>query len=409
MVLLDLLHRSGHQLEIAHVNYGLRGDASRQDESFVMAKSEELHLVCHIRRMEAGQVPSSGIQAWARSTRYKWFDTLCADRELDYILTAHHLDDSLETILFNLVRGSGLKGLSGIRMAAGKVRRPLISFHREGLFQYAMGRQLKWREDISNYSLKYSRNKIRQLVIPELQSIKGGLEGFKTSQEVLQSTQGYLEGKLQEDMQNLIYEEEDVQIIDIYKLSRRAEPAFILFNIISKYGFGFSQIKDILATSSEGTRFLTESHEATFRMQRLYVRKKLEDIKSGHILIPDHLKRKISLPNGVLSVESKERMSVVMAKNEICLDPNRVVFPLKLRKWAAGDRFQPFGMQGKSKKVQDLFTDLKLTEFAKRDSWILEDAEGSILWVMPWRASEKCRLIETNKLAMTIEWIPDRR
>jgi tRNA(Ile)-lysidine synthase len=407
MVLFHLLLQSGYEFEVAHFNYQLRGDASKEDEQLVKSYCQKHKIRFHLKKAGPDHHPVSGIQAWARTLRYSWFKQLLLTQRLDFILTAHHQDDSMESFLINLLRGSGTKGLGGIHPIVNIIRRPLLFTDRSSLYRYALENKVSWRDDVSNEQLKYNRNKIRHLILPELKAIRGNLSGLKNSMEILTETEEYLQQKLAKDLLRISKVNKNRCTVDLALLKRQDKPSFLLFQLLDKYNMGRSQVQSMLSMPRNGSCFYSNTHEATIRDDQLFIRPILLEDQASILVDLNQLPADVHLNNGRFRFETRNDVQISDDQGTISVDLAKIMGPLSIRKWKNGDIFKPIGMGGKRKKVKHLFQDHKLNKFQKEESWIIEDAQHEIIWVAPYRSSETSKISKQTTNLLVIQWIED--
>ncbi len=398
MVMLELFHHSNYEIAVAHCNFGLRGEASDKDEAFVEQWTQERGIDCYVKQIVLN---GKSIQVEAREERYKWFRELCTEKGFLKIATAHHLNDSLETTLLNLVRGTGIKGLSGIPVINEQIIRPLLFASRDEIHSYAMNKGLKWREDASNMKTDYDRNKIRLEVIPKLKEVNASLEyTFKNSDERLNLLSDLLQKQVAEVIQEYFDELEGQLGL---KWIQEETDLLILYEILSVYGFNYVTVKEIWgARGSSGKVFEAKDWKVLMDRDSLFIqRNEQEEFKE--VLIQDE---------AVYQVAEKE-LGVTILDNvvfeefisddahEAILDYDKLEFPLKVRKWRQGDTFQPMGMKG-TKKVSDLLIDEKVPIAKKEKVWILE-SNDEIAWVVGYRISEKFKVSGSSKKVVCLK------
>lgn len=384
MVLVHLFQHFQFAFGLLHCNFKLRGEESDADMRFIHDYAEENNLQLKIGFFETAQIAKESkisIQVAARELRYQWFYEQMKENHVDFVATAHHLDDNLETFLINLSRGTGLDGLTGIPTINDKVFRPLLPFSREEIKNYAQENNLKWREDSSNSSDKYLRNKIRHHLVPVLKdSNVDFLDAFQKTQTYLKEAQA-----LVQDAAELIYQEVAEELengtinFDIKRLKNRSNYRAYLYQWLHK--FGFSAWNDVynLVNAQSGKQVFSESHILLKDRDFLLLSKKEE--QQAETIEIHSLDDKLNFP---LKFDLCNLSDISnQTKNVIFVDENKIQFPLTIRKWKEGDYFYPSGMQGK-KKVSKYFKDEKFTLFQKQDTWILE-SNKQIVWIIGYR------------------------
>lgn len=402
IVLVDLCHKAKLNFAIAHCNFNLRGEESDGDEEFVSRLAEDLEVEVFIENFDTQKYASEhslSIQMAARDLRYDWFDELCSAFKFDYILTAHHANDNLETFLINLLRGTGLEGLSGIKMAMNKVIRPMLDFPRQEIEAYAREHELAWREDSSNASTKYLRNKIRHEVVPLLEEINPQfLRSFS-------QTQAYLKENLDlvEDYISLIYPEAVKKSkygyeLNIAFLKKIPNTRAVLYQLLKS--FGFTEWNDVcnLLDAQPGKKVFSDTHRLVKDRETLIL---TELVKSGDEKV-FRIKEDedfVMLPMATFSLSEVKEVSQT-SKNSIYVAAEKLKFPLIIRKWREGDYFHPFGMKGR-KKLSDFFKDKKLSLPEKENVWLLCSGD-EIVWVINHRADNRFAITSADQKIIKI-------
>nr|WP_315246370.1 tRNA lysidine(34) synthetase TilS [uncultured Flavobacterium sp.] len=403
MVLLHLFQQLEYEIAVLHCNFQLRGLESFGDQDFIRNYCEENNISIFTTQFDTEAFAKDyklSTQIAARELRYNWFYELLEIHNFDYILTAHHADDNLETFIINLSRGTGLDGLVGIPEQNDKIIRPLLPFSREEILNYAKENTIKWREDSSNASNKYLRNKIRHDLVPVLKEINPNfLKAFQKTQSYLQES-----NEMAEDASIMIYQqvakEEGEEIhFDLKKLKKLPNYKSYLYQWLNEFGFlAWNDIYDLVDGQSGKQVFSTE-----FRL--LKNRETL--ILSPIAEIPE--KEEFEINESDQEVNFPLKLSLCNVSH-ITIDSNKVIFvdaeklrfPLILRKWEEGDSFQPFGMNGKKKKISKLFKDEKLSLIQKENSWLL-CSDDQIVWVVGIRQDERFKIENTTNNILKIE------
>ena len=397
MVMADLFLKNKADFAIAHCNFQLRANESNGDEIFLKNHSEANQIPFFSIKFDTKAFAKDfrlSTQMAARELRYKWFDELLQKEPYDYVLTAHHADDNLETFLINLSRGTGIEGLTGIPKQTDQIVRPLLDFSRAEIERYASENQLQWREDSSNASDKYLRNKIRHSIVPVLKEINPELlSSFQKTQHYLQQTQTMAEDASVLVFQQVAQKADDEIHFNIQKLQQLPNYKSYLYQWLR--GYGFTAWNDIyeLTQSQTGKQIFSPQ----FRL-----------LKNRHFLILSPLTETTASQNFFIARDQKEvnfpinlSISAVnaisnAANNTIFVDAEKLVFPLELRKWNEGDVFVPFGMNGRSKKVSKFFKDEKISVIEKEKTWLLCSAD-QIIWIAGIRADERFKVTNTTK------------
>ncbi|WP_108868466.1 tRNA lysidine(34) synthetase TilS [Aquimarina aquimarini] len=403
VVLTKLCHLLKLQFSLAHCNFGLRGEESDADEQFVIHLANEFKSPVYRTRFDTekyAQKHQQSIQMAARELRYSWFKELAKTHQYDYIFTAHHADDNLETFLINLSRGTGIEGLMGIPEVNDTFIRPLLPFTRDALLEFAKKNKLQWREDSSNKSTKYLRNKLRIDVIPDLKSITPQfLQNFNTtlsylkqSNEFIKSQTSYLKKELFETVDN-----ETIQV-SINRLNTYENPKASLYFLLKEYNFtAWNDIEHIL-TAQSGKQIFSGTHRLVKNREYLLISPVTEGITDRTYNIRED-ERMLMIPSGTLKFKEVEGILDIDLKT-IYVDKEKLKYPLNVRKWKEGDYFYPLGMRGK-KKLSKFFKDEKLSLLAKERIWLLCSGDD-IVWIINYRADNRFKIIPQTKQVLKI-------
>jgi len=400
VVMMHLFHSLGLPAAIAHCNFGLRGEESDGDEAFVRELAGKYNFPFFVTYPDVksfARDASVSTQMAARELRYEWFEKVRRESDYQWIATAHHANDSLETVLLNLARGTGLAGLTGIAPVNGHLIRPLLYSNRAEVSRYAAENDIHWREDRTNETDDYYRNKIRHHVTPVLAELNPSLETtFNTSSERLRAANALLEAYLQKWKAEIMRRDAETVRIPIAAILNETEPAYRLWVVLRDFGFQYSQVRAVLhaLTGISGKQFFSSTH--VLLVDRDYF------ILKTHSETSDHNELTIERPDIILDWQgAKITLRIVPAGSEIrfdhttiAVDPNLLTFPLTLRTWRRGDTFQPFGMGGKHKKVSDVLIDKKISRFEKERTAVLVNGDGEIIWVVGVRADERFRVTD---------------
>jgi tRNA(Ile)-lysidine synthase len=393
MALTDLCLKSGLNIALAHCNFKLRGAESDGDEKFIMDFAKENNLevfVTHFDTETHAQTNKQSIQMAARQLRYDWFETLKNEYGFEYILTAHHADDNLETLLINLSRGTGLDGLTGIPEVNGATARPMLGFSRNDIHNYALQEQIQWREDSSNKSIKYLRNNIRHTIIPVLKSLNPSfIENFQTTQSHLKDTQLVLEDYMLEVEDRVIESiDEDKIVYNANKIQSLNNPKAYLYQLLKSYNFtDWTQIVTLLEAQS-GKQITSSTHRLLKNRSQLILSKLSNSTaKAVNILIGES-QTVVSIPCQPFNL-SLEITSFIgpISEDVLYLDFKSLSFPLKLSNWSEGDYFHPSGMKGK-KKLSKYFKDEKLSLIEKENTLVMYSGDA-VVWIVNRRADQR--------------------
>jgi tRNA(Ile)-lysidine synthase len=406
VVLSDLLYKAGYNIELAHCNFQLRGQEAKDDtifcENFAKSINAKLHVIYFDTKTYATEYKLS-IQMAARELRYNWFKTLKTEHSFDFILTAHHANDNVETVFVNLIRGTGVKGLQGIPEKQNDIIRPLLFATKEDIKEYALKNKLLFREDSSNQEIKYKRNFIRHQIIPELKKLNPALEEtFSTSIQFFKQSADIVAEFAQLKFKSICKEENSQLFIDIILLLQEAQKETLLFEWLYRKNFKTSQIQqlvEVLMTNKQvGKQFSSATHQLVVDRKYIIVQA-LEKEPSEKVFVIKSMSDTVHLPINLHFEESTNR-EFSKDKNEISIAYSNNLFPLTLRKWKQGDKFKPLGLNG-FKKLSDFFKDQKLSLFEKEDTWILENKEH-IVWIVGHRVDDRCKITEETEKILRI-------
>jgi len=402
MVMIHLFNELKYSIALAHCNFQLRGLESFGDQNFVQEYAEANEIPLFLTQFDTEAFAKDyklSTQIAARELRYNWFYELLETEQYDYILTAHHADDNIETFLINLSRGTGLEGLVGIPAQNDKVVRPLLSFSREEILAYAKENNIQWREDSSNASDKYLRNKIRHHLVPLLKELNPQfMESFQKTQSYLSRSQ-----KLVEDAAIMVYqqvarEEEETIVFDLNQLLRLPNYQSYLYQWLRE--FGFTAWEDVygLVESQSGKQVFSPNYRLLKDREVLILSPIVQEEANDEYFIEKNVKE-VNIP---LNLTFCKADAVLDASNSsIFVDEDKLVYPLILKRWQEGDFFQPFGMNGKTKKLSKLFKDEKLSLLEKENCWVLW-SENQIVWVVGIRQDERFRINDSTKNILKI-------
>lgn len=401
VVLAHLCKQAELNFSLAHCNFRLRGAESNADEDFVQNLAKKLEVPLYIEYFDTEDYAKENklsIQMAARKLRYDWFEKLTADLGFTYLLTAHHANDSLETFLINTTRGTGLEGLIGIPEKNKNILRPLLSFTRKQILAYAEANALSWREDSSNLSEKYLRNKIRHKVIPVLAHENPQLmDNFLKTQAHLQDALDLLEEYSQQLHREIITERGEELYLDIQKISEKNKPGAVLYQLLKDYGFRDWEKVESLLTAQSGKVIFSSTHRLIKNRNELIL-DRLSSEKFPELKISAETRQKL-FPGWKLVFE-KTNTYKKSGRNEIFVDYDKMKFPLLLRKGKPGDWFYPFGMKGR-KKLSKFLKDEKFSLPEKEKIWVLLSG-NKIVWIVGIRPDERFKVTSGSKNILKI-------
>lgn len=397
MVLVYLCQKLDLNFSLAHCNYKLREIESNYDEDFIKsyAKTNSIELfTTSFDTNSYASLTKQSIQMAARKLRYEWFELLQEQHGFDFVLTAHHADDNLETFLINLSRGAGLEGLTGIPAINGSIIRPLLEFTRTEILDFATAKNLKWREDSSNKKVLYLRNNIRHSIIPLLKNINPSfMDSFNKSQKYLIESQSVLKDYILEIEDRVIASVAEDQIsYDINKILTLNNPKAYMYLLLKPYGFtDWNEIISLLQAQT-GKQIYSPSHRLIKNRNNLILCKINTQLEVNiSIQNSDSL---IKIPSYGINLHMDiTNFLPVKSPESVILDVKTLNFPLTVRNWNEGDYFYPIGMKGK-KKLSKFFKDNKLSIVDKENTLIL-CSNDQVVWVLGMRADN--RFMSTEK------------
>lgn len=391
VVLAHLCHQLGINFILAHCNFKLRGIESDEDEKFVseLANTFEKDVVTTSFDTETfAKEHKLSIQVAARNLRYEWFQKLLEETGTAYVLTAHNTNDNLETFIINLTRGSGLEGFTGIPVINDRTVRPLLAFSRDQIMMYAIKNGIIWREDKSNASVKYVRNKVRHQIIPVLQEINPNvLNSFKNTLEHLQESQDIIDSEVAKISKKVIENSTDsILKFNISELKKLSNVKAYLYQILK--GYAFTEWNDIvrLLSGQSGKQVFSKNYRLLKDRGYLLltaINKNTQENRVFHIY--EHTE---SMDTPISLHLSQTSDSSIQDANSILVDKDLLNFPLNVRKWGYGDYICPIGMKG-TKKLSQFFKDRKLSLIDKENVWLLTNANDDIIWIIGMRQDRR--------------------
>ena len=414
VVLTHLCHDLKLDFSLAHCNFNLRGEESDADEQFVMDLADSLNREVFVESFDKedyARLNKLSTQMAARKLRYDWFEELAGQLEFDFVLTAHHADDNLETVLINLSRGTGLDGLTGIPEQNGNIVRPLLPFSRDDIEAYAKLKNWKWREDSSNTSDTYLRNALRHHVVPKLKELNPQmLQNFGKTVSHLRDVKDILQDRIDDVASRIITIKDNGEIhLSIEELKELPNPKVYLYQLLKDYGFTeWNDVSELLNAQS-GKQIKSSSYRLVKSREVLILNKIIETQK--HEITIDTHQEKVKTPNGVILFFDEAdalfgtRTDIKDANEKfaktIFVDKDLLNFPLSVRGWCEGDYFYPFGMKGK-KKLSKYFKDEKLSLPEKERIQILSSG-NDIIWVIGRRADDRFKVTNNTEHILKIK------
>ncbi len=411
VVMANLFWETGFFIGIAHCNFQLRGTAADEDAAFVEALASSFDAPFYTTRFETTTVAAElgiSIQMAARKLRYEWLEAQRLAGNYSVVATAHHLDDSIETLLYNFTKGCGLHGLHGVPVRQGAIIRPLLFAHKEEVLHFAETREIAFRQDQSNLEDKYARNYIRHQVIPALKAVNpafmrtaaANIRRLQEAEHLMNRSVAQLKSALTTETA------EGILKIDLLRLRREQAAQTLLHEWLAPYGFHASALARLLNDKARtGAILYTPSHRLLLNRDVLVLEPLPEKrTETEFQIFPDTTE--VALPDGILELgKALPPDSFGEDHNTAYLALSASDYPLRLRHWQNGDFFLPLGMNGKSQKIQDFFSNRKLSRFEKSKTWLLETADGRICWIVGLRADERFRIRQKKALCTQITWL----
>lgn len=410
VVLCELCKQAGYDFVIAHCNFQLRGAESERDEQFVQQLGEKYAAEVKVKKFDTEQYAAASklsIQEAARALRYEWFEELVVSLESKQkvrvlLLTAHHADDNVETLLMNFFRGTGLHGLTGIPESVNYIRRPLLPFSKEELLAFAKEEELDYVEDSSNQSSKYTRNFFRNELIPAISKVypqvkdnlQDNIDRFKQIEKLYQLSVGVIKKKLLKEKGAEVY----IPVKQLMGYHNRA----LIYEIIKEYGFQEKQVEELVKLADSYSGKYIESPVSQYRIikhRHWFIISPVQSVASTAIVIEEKDKQVI-FEQGILQVETTSDIKPETSNFIASIDFNKITFPLLLRKWKTGDYFYPLGMS-KKKKISRFFIDQKLSKTEKENAWVIE-SDKRIIWVVGHRIDERVKIVPSTKKSLKL-------
>ncbi|WP_291528329.1 tRNA lysidine(34) synthetase TilS [Bacteroides sp. UBA939] len=403
VALLCLLLDMGYNCEAVHCNFHLRGDESDRDEMFVRELCFQREIPLHVRHFQTTEEAAKqhiSIEMAARELRYAWFEEIRQEQHADVIAVAHHKDDSAETFLLNLIRGTGINGLLGIRPKNGYIVRPLLCLDRKDIMEYLQETGQTYVTDSTNLHDEYTRNKIRLNLLPLMQEINPSVK------KSILRTAGYLNDAALVYKSNITEGKQKVQTeqgILINAILQEPAPETLLFEILHPLGFNSAQIKDIFASlnGQSGKIFLSKEWRIIKDRELLLIEPANTVDTPNVALLPENNNPPFRLT--MEELEITEDFIIPRDRDTGCFDADKLKHPLSLRCWQQGDSFIPFGMTGR-KKVSDYLTDRKFSISRKEQQWVL-CSDHQIIWLIGERTDNRFRVDEKTRRILIVKRI----
>ncbi|MBT4881433.1 MAG: tRNA lysidine(34) synthetase TilS [Flavobacteriales bacterium] len=394
--LMHILLALGYRFDLAHCNFNLRGKESDEDEVFVQELAKKHQLKLHVKQFDTeGYAAENKIstQMAARDLRYAWFNHLLLTKNAKYIAIAHHENDDIETFFINLIRGSGLKGLLGISEKTNSIVRPLMAITRDEIESYLDENKLRYRDDSSNSSVKYLRNKIRHELMPLLAEMNPSIQQtISEKMRILEGVSQVYSCKIEEVRKDLMQEKNGIVQFETSDLLALKPLHNYLYELLSPYGFVTIDAIAKALKGQSGKQFFSNTHQLLVDREFIFISEL--DVKKNESITIEEMTKEIKHPIQ-LNFSKTDNLEWIKNKNIAQLDYDKLQFPLTLRKWKKGDKFMPLGMQT-FKKLSDFFIDNKFSILDKNKQWLL-CSNNDIVWVVGHRIDERYKLQSKTK------------
>jgi len=407
MVMSHLFFQMNINLGIIHCNFSLRANESDKDEKMVRDYADKHNIPFYSKQFNTKSYAKENglsVQMAARELRYSWFEEIRVKKGYDTIAVAHNLNDNVETLLINLIRGTGISGLTGMKPAINRIIRPLLFASREDIIVYCKQNYIAYREDMSNAETKYTRNKIRHLIIPLLKEINPSVEYTlnDTAERFIGITEivsGYIAGL----KERISKQEGELNIFNFSLLKEHLHNSTILYELFKPYGITNARLNDLIKVidGKTGGQIFTDTHRIIKNRKEVIVSAN-DKVKDTSYKIAD-INDLRNVP-GIVSAEYSDVASNFEIPSDhliACIDSEKISFPLTIRKWKAGDQFCPLGMKQK-KKLSDYFIDNRYSKITKENKYILE-SDGKIVWIVGDRIDNRFRITISTRKALIIE------
>ncbi len=401
----SVLLKLGYQIAIAHCNFKLRGKDSDKDEQFVKDWAKAHNIACFTIRFDTLQYASEhkiSTQMAARDLRYDWFERLSEEHQFTKIAIAHNSDDVAETFFINLIRGTGLDGLTGIKPIVGKIIRPLLSVSRDEIDRYIQENQIAYREDVTNASVKYLRNKIRHQVLPEFKSISVHFNQTLIENIAhLNDSKCIVDNEVERLRQKLFVSQNEQILIPIADLLNLDFLSAYLYELLKPYQFTKSVVQNLLDSLSgeSGRQFYSDTHRIVKDRDYLILTN-LETLERDEKYSIEESDLTIEKPLHLMFTNSTDK-KIIPSASIAYLDKDKLQFPLTLRKWKAGDKFVPLGMSSQQ-KVSDFLINQKVSRIEKEQTYVLLSKED-IVWLVGHRINDRYKITEDTHYVFKIE------
>ena len=407
MAMAELFHLSGYHFAFAHCNFKLRGEESDGDEIFVREEASRYGVQCYCREFNTAEIAKErgiSIQMAARELRYGFFEEITEKNGFDHIATAHHLDDQTETFFINLIRGCGIAGLHGIRVKNGKIIRPMMFSYRHEIEAFVNDRGVDYREDSSNKSTHYQRNKLRHDIIPVFRELNPNFDAEMADNiSRISKTESIFHQHIELSKKDVLKIVDEVAYIDIPELKNLQPISSFLFEFISPYRFKNEDVDNIIASlgSVSGKTFYSPTHQLIIDREKLIISALLNEEGELEYKIGKEDSLIMEPTKMTASVSKIHDFSMPHENNIASLDYKKLQFPLWVRRWETGDSFVPLGMKN-HKKLSDFFIDEKYSLLEKQQTWILCSGDD-IVWIIGARIDDRYKITKDTDIVYQLK------
>lgn len=410
VVLCALCKQAGYNFAIAHCNFKLRGAASDSDEKFVQALAASYNVDFYVTVFNTTAIAvttKKSIEETARELRYNWFKSLCVENDYQYIVTAHHADDNIETVMMHFFRGTGIKGLRGILPKQSNIVRALLFARKDELEAFTKIKQLAFVTDHTNAENEYTRNYFRNTILPLVskkypeakENILKNIQRFTETEILYRKSVDMHIKKLVEQKGNEVY-------LPVLKLLKTVPLSTVVYEIIKDYGFTAHQADEVMALlKSETGKYILSTTHRIIKNRNWLIIAPLQNTEATHVLIEER-DTTVDFEAGALHIEkfTTAKTQIVTDNSIAFLNATEITYPLLLRKWKQGDYFYPLGMQ-KKKKLNRFLIDQKLSLTQKENTWVIE-MNKKIIWIVGKRIDDRFKVIPSTTNLLQINYLP---
>lgn len=407
--LLFVLHELGYQIGIAHLNHQLRGTESDEEQAFIEQLAHDLDLEVHCKKVNIASIVDTqkkNLQEVARNERYIFFNDLVQEYAYTKIATAHHVEDNIESFLFQFSRGSGIRGLSGIPSQRGIIIRPFLGAKRSAIDHFIHSKSISYKEDSSNKKLNYKRNYLRHEVVPKLSQVHPNfLSNAQTSLHIMALTNAFYRDQMKTSIESMMEKTEKYYKIKKQDINSSAHGELILYEMLFPFGFNGDQVHQILRTTEgNGQMYYAQNYELLSDRDFWIMRK----IEANTSVLNEVLHEGLNMVTGVGELQisfSSDSIKDLSTKYTAYLDASTLSFPLEIRNWKPGDYFYPLHMKGRKQKLKNYFVNKKLNRFEK-DEVLIIVSNGEIIWLIGHRMDDRFKIKKTTEQACLIKYTP---